>query len=95
MGARRRAAQRERVKRQGGRCFYCPVVLNFETGSKDNPNGVTRDHVTPRSKLTLMPGDPGRYDIVAACWACNQAKGNMSLAEFMAILPKLLKERRT
>lgn len=92
MGARRRAAQRERVKRQGGRCFYCPVVLNFETGSKDNPNGVTRDHVIPRS---LRPGLRGNDDIVAACWECNQAKGNMSLAEFMAILPKLLKERCT
>lgn len=92
MGARRRAAQRERVQRQGGRCFYCPTPLNFDVGCKDNPAGATRDHVIPRS---LRPGLRGNDEIVAACWACNQAKGDMSLAEFMAILPKLLKERRT
>jgi 5-methylcytosine-specific restriction endonuclease McrA len=60
---------REEVKlRDNKRCVYC--------GSKDN---LTIDHVRPRSKGGKTTAD----NCVTACRSCNQAKGSMSIEEFL------------
>ena len=46
-------------------CRYCSVLL-----TKSGPTKATKDHVVPRSK----GGSNARYNIVMACYACNQAK---------------------
>jgi hypothetical protein len=43
------------------------------------PNSVTRDHVLPRSR-----GGRGARNIVAACYRCNNVKGDMTAEEFVA-----------
>jgi 5-methylcytosine-specific restriction endonuclease McrA len=46
------------------RCQYC--------GEKKNPIELTLDHILPRSR----GGDSSAINIVTACLACNQRKGN-------------------
>ncbi len=62
-------------------CRYC--------GHKSTPgNRLTKDHVIPVSAM----GPTRRDNLVAACYACNQAKGNKPIAVFLADQPDLLKE---
>ena len=55
-------------QRDGYRCSYC--------GSPDN---LTIDHVVPQCK----GGPTDAENCVTACLACNQAKGSLSLDEFL------------
>jgi HNH endonuclease len=59
----------------GEPCYYCGGV----------PNSV--DHVIPRSK----GGDDTRGNLVPSCFRCNQMKSNLTMAEFVAHLEKILK----
>lgn len=68
-------AQRHRLvlhARQAGRCYYCGVPKPISDFSVD--------HVTPRSR----GGSNATANKVGACKRCNHAKGNMTLAEFVA-----------
>ena len=55
-------------KRDGYRCSYC--------GSPDN---LTIDHVVPQCK----GGPTSAENCRTACLSCNQAKGSLSLDEFL------------
>jgi 5-methylcytosine-specific restriction endonuclease McrA len=57
---------------QRGRCRYCGEPLTRET--------ITGDHAKPRAK----GGKTERQNIKAACRACNNTKGSMNEAAFLA-----------
>jgi 5-methylcytosine-specific restriction endonuclease McrA len=42
------------------------------------PSAATRDHVVPRAA-----GGKTNANVVAACWACNQAKAARSVNDFL------------
>jgi len=56
------------------KCTYC----NRDQGVDDN---FTLDHSTPRGELTYEQLRSEEF-LVLSCYECNQAKGNMSVAEF-------------
>lgn len=62
-------------RNQRGRCVYCGHKMTREP---NRPNTVTRDHIVPRS----AGGSSKRRNIALACELCNQAKGDMTAAEF-------------
>lgn len=60
------------VARFHGRCVYCGTHVRIRPG-KPQPDAATCDHFIPVSK----GGHGGRSNLVLACYACNQAKGDM------------------
>lgn len=75
---RRKALQRDRercdaiVERDGHRCRYCAVRVNF--ADKVGPAGGTYDHVDP-------DGDNSLENVVVACRKCNGVKKNRTPEE--------------
>lgn len=69
-----RADREAALRKQGGRCAYCLVPLDFKT--------VTRDHVKPRA----AGGLDHRNNIVAACTSCNRHKGHMPYGTFIKLI---------
>ena len=63
-------AARRRYFAQAGRCFFCDSLMDPEAWGKDNPNGWTRDHLTP-----LSQGGKNKANVVLAHRRCNGAKG--------------------
>ena len=60
------------ITRFHGRCVYCGAAVTNEPG-KPKPSSATCDHFIPLSK-----GGPNTpRNKVLACFACNQAKGDM------------------
>lgn len=55
----------------GGRCYYCGLVLDWETT-------FTIDHIVPRSK----GGKHHIENVVPCCRSCNSGKGNRTLEDF-------------
>lgn len=64
-----------KLRSAGYRCHYCASSLISESEFTG-----TRDHVVPLSR----GGDNSIDNTVPSCWACNEAKGMMTGAEFMA-----------
>lgn len=62
------------VRRDGPNCKYCGCDLDEET--------VTLDHVIPRAR----GGTDGLWNLVLACTACNQAKADMLVEDFLVVL---------
>jgi len=64
---------------QKGLCYYCkrPMSMAMKGGGQA-PISATRDHRTPISRGGNMTG----RNVVAACFACNTLKGNMTEREF-------------
>lgn len=62
------------VERQNGRCAYCgvPMFMSPQRGRADCR--ATLDHVVPRA----LGGADSERNTVAACEACNAAKGHMN-----------------
>lgn len=54
---------------QGWRCYYCGC---------DICGRATLDHLIPKSRGGKIRDD----NFVAACWPCNQSKGNKMPEEF-------------
>jgi len=76
-GATVRKTQRYRKEayiEQGGICFYCcePILEASATG----------DHKVP----LRMGGNTEKHNIVACCYPCNSAKGDMHIRHFMPLL---------
>lgn len=63
------------VHEQRGRCFYCGEKFR-ESSPPLRP--ATVDHKTPLSR----GGRDQAPNLVAACRACNQKKGSLTLEEF-------------
>ncbi|MEE9315473.1 MAG: HNH endonuclease [Rhizobiaceae bacterium] len=61
-------------------CAYCgiPMKLRCASGATVPPHKSTRDHIIPKKYTN------NRKLTIPACRSCNQAKGQQSLAEFMA-----------
>jgi hypothetical protein len=70
------------LEKWGRRCAYCGAK---GTGPGAVPLNI--DHVVPRSK----GGSDRVSNLVLACTACNQAKGNRPVEEFLAGKPEVLK----
>lgn len=68
----------ERVRRtqaarsQDWRCWHCGQPMSRKVGNHKNPMGVTTEHLVPKSR----GGTSDRDNIVAACWRCNQKRGD-------------------
>jgi len=76
--AMRNGWRQKRYEQQSGRCLYCRQALIRSESLAKMPNSLTLDHVIPLAK-----GGPDTFEnTVAACYACNQAKGMLDLAEF-------------
>lgn len=67
---------------QGGRCYYCGRIVNL--------GAFSTDHVIPKCR----GGQKGSNNTVGSCKSCNNAKGNMTLTEFLET-DYLPNERRT
>ena len=61
------------------RCPACGGPLLLDRGGPDTPNGITRDHLTPRSR----GGRNRRRNIHGLCYQCNQERGNTPYAVFL------------
>lgn len=64
---------------QAGKCHYCETEMTLSLGFNRT---ATVDHVVPRSKGGADTND----NIVAACYDCNQKKGNMPVEKFLRLL---------
>lgn len=71
----------ELLTRQRHRCYYCGVEMRSRHAHSD-PSRATVDHATPRSR----GGSNEKWNLVAACFECNQLKADMTSAEFVAVL---------
>lgn len=70
MGSRRRRKIRERCcESQNHRCAYCGCDIR---------NGATLDHI----KTQQRDGPTTYQNCVAACWDCNQKRGNQRPIRF-------------
>jgi len=61
--------------RDGYRCVYCGVVFDATE--------LSVDHVQPR----VRGGDRSGCNVVTACRACNTAKGDRRLSDYLAETP--------
>ncbi len=64
---------------QNWRCCWCKCVMRGEQGYRDS---VTIEHVIPRSK----GGADNRTNWLAACFRCNNRRGNTDVEEFMRVI---------
>jgi 5-methylcytosine-specific restriction endonuclease McrA len=70
---RHRSWLRKRIQLQGGQCNLCNRrMVPLGDLAAGNPARPTLDHVIPLSK----GGADCWLNTQAACWACNQAKGD-------------------
>jgi 5-methylcytosine-specific restriction endonuclease McrA len=76
----------EMFRQQKGRCKYCRVPMTWDYSL----TGVTVDHVVPLSR----GGRNRRDNIVLACRKCNQAKADIEVATFRALVEAGLEERK-
>lgn len=70
-------------------CHYCRRKIFLHGGGKRAGGVATLDHRYPVSR----GGDERRINLVAACWDCNNQKGDMLEREFMKILPGIKAQR--
>lgn len=62
---------------QGRKCYYCQKIVTIAE--------ATGDHLVPLSR----GGMDAKINIAMACLSCNQEKGNLTAAEFLAKKGKL------
>lgn len=74
----RRAWLRQHLEKQSGRCHYCRIAMRRRLNEPDRH--PTIDHFIP-----LCEGGPDAFEnTVAACAACNNAKGSLLPEDFQA-----------
>lgn len=61
---------------QCGLCCYCTRKMTLKLG---RGNTATKEHVLPRSY-----GGKDDFNLAAACFDCNQERGNMPLLIYLA-----------
>lgn len=89
-GPRRRSAMkawRKREWREGNRrCAYCRINMTLAPKhGKPTDTTVTVDHKHPLA----LGGDDAAWNWAMCCWACNNAKGFMTEAEYRALFMSL------
>ena len=81
----RRAWLERSYLRQRGRCYYCGWLLYMPGRRRSYEPGVRRatvDHI-----IALSKGGPESEDnTVACCGPCNNAKGDMDVADFIQLI---------
>lgn len=83
-----RSKKRHRVfERDGMICQYCGILCHPRRRMR--PDKATIDHRIPRSQ----GGSNAMANLVTACWACNNRKGNLpASALFDSPLPPLAQQ---
>lgn len=67
---------------QRGRCFYCDCLMDMTGLQPGNPAlRPTLDHKLPQAR----GGTDAIENLAAACLACNNAKGDLTVDEFNAL----------
>jgi hypothetical protein len=66
---------------QGGLCFWCGERMRTDV-DQAHPRRLTGDHITPIS----AGGETTSWNIVAACFECNQKRADSGLAAFTQVL---------
>lgn len=69
-----RAMKKRLLKTRRFACAYCGKGFQ-------NLNQITLDHIQPKSE----GGSSRKANLNLACRACNEAKGSMSVEEFIAL----------
>lgn len=70
--------------REGGKCAYCGRITLL-SGCPSNPQRATLDHFIPKSK-----GGPSTWsNLLLACFACNQAKGDKAVHPSVYVNPRI------
>ena len=75
---------------EGWLCYYCRREMTKDRKARLPGSTATLDHKIP----TARGGSGRRGNLVAACHACNNAKGDLTEVEFRVKLPQILEERR-
>lgn len=76
-------------RRQGGLCFWCGrSIRGHIREAKDHPEHSfsTVEHLIPRCR----GGRNTNENIVSACRKCNNDRGNMPVAMWLALIPERL-----
>lgn len=76
---RRKSMVVKLFEKQGGKCHYCGGKMRLAYGYQ---NSVTRDHIIPRS----AGGPTTAFNLVGACYRCNQEKGSLPYEVFVSNL---------
>lgn len=63
---------------QNGLCHYCELPMTLDSGFPPGPTTATRDHKLPKK----LNGPTENFNLVGACFACNNKKGARTYAEF-------------
>lgn len=79
------------------RCFYCGVRVHrvqHVDGKPPLPNMLTLDHMIPIGRGGAKGNNKrGQLNTVTACYACNYAKGSMTIGEYRASIDEIWGER--
>ena len=65
-------------ERDGWECAYCGRGPRAKRNPKQAQLILTLDHLTPR----CQGGDNSAANLVTACFSCNSARGNRSVADY-------------
>jgi len=65
-------------ERDGWECAYCGRGPRAKRNPKQAQLILTLDHLMPRS----LGGDNSAANLVTACFSCNSARGNRSVADY-------------
>jgi len=80
----RKRIREKRFRQQNGLCYYCkqPMVLNpqVQRHTKHPPNQCTIEHLYDRFH-PMRGKSPGKTNLVAACWKCNNEQSQKRHAE--------------
>ena len=68
------------MERQNNCCAYCGIPISLKPHRGKADRHATLDHVVPLA----LNGADSEENTVAACEACNNAKGHMNLQSFRA-----------
>jgi 5-methylcytosine-specific restriction endonuclease McrA len=64
------------------RCFYCGVSTVSGKGAAKKENGLTKDHMIPKSR----GGKKLSNNIIGSCVKCNREKGCLTYEEFRVVM---------
>lgn len=70
------------LRRDGGRCVYCPTAVHFQADCPNGRLGCDDDYQCDHYTAWDDGGDTVPRNGVTACRWCNQHKGALSIEEF-------------